>query len=406
MKSYITFLFNNSKLLLLGLLLTCFSGFGQTYFIGSFNSVIRESMGLSHQTLGLVYSLATLGSALSINYIGKLIDSVPLRIYIICICLVLSLACFGFKFATGAVFLFFIFYLIRLTGQGLLSHTAVTTLSKAFDETRGRAIGFATLGYPISEALFPYLAVLLISHNIIWQDVWFIAGLAVILILLPISILLLLNYHSKYPQLLTQVSSLKNTNTEEYKIKQWTLSEVKKDWRLYYLLPVVLSPALINTAIFFQQNHITSIKNWEPTVFSLGFSMYAVITVFSSLWGGFLVDRIGAKSLPAFFALPMACGLLCLAFIPDNYALFLYMAGAGFSAGIATLMSGAMWAEFYGTQHLGSIRSFILSFMIFSTSLSPFISGYLIDLGVNFLYVIIGLAVYVFVSSLLASRVR
>ena len=75
------FVKNNSRFLLFGFILTFCSSFGQTFFIGIFNPYIREDLSLSHSEFGLIYSLATLLSSLSLIWIGKKIDDLDKELY-------------------------------------------------------------------------------------------------------------------------------------------------------------------------------------------------------------------------------------------------------------------------------------------------------------------------------------
>ena len=54
----------------------------------------------------------------------------------------------------------------------------------------------------------------------------------------------------------------------------------------------------------------------------------------------------------------------------------------GISYGISSTLFGALWPEIYGTQHLGAVRSVIVSAMVFSTAAGPGLTGTLIDAGV------------------------
>ena len=55
----------------------------------------------------------------------------------------------------------------------------------------------------------------------------------------------------------------------------------------------------------------------------------------------------------------------------------------GMSYGFSSTLFGAVWAEVYGTAHLGSIRSSIVSAMVFATAAGPGVTGTLIDRGIS-----------------------
>ncbi len=54
------------------------------------------------------------------------------------------------------------------------------------------------------------------------------------------------------------------------------------------------------------------------------------------------------------------------------------------TSGAQNTLSSAFWAEFYGTTHLGSIKSIATSTMVLVSALGPGITGFVIDQGFNF----------------------
>ena len=66
MKNSLAFVAANRRFLAFGFALAFFSSFGQTFFLSLFAGEIRAEFGLTHGTWGLVYSLATLASGLTI----------------------------------------------------------------------------------------------------------------------------------------------------------------------------------------------------------------------------------------------------------------------------------------------------------------------------------------------------
>ena len=75
------------------------------------------------------------------------------------------------------------------------------------------------------------------------------------------------------------------------------------------------------------------------------------------------------------------------------------MALIGASAGGATVLFGALWAEMYGTDNLGSIRSLSVTLQVFSTAVAPALLGALIDVGISLETQFMGLSVYVFICA-------
>ena len=115
------------KVIIFGFIFTFFSSFGQSYFLGLFNSSIRETLSISHGQFGSIYASATLCSSFLLIWVGKKIDDMNVFKFAIFVAILLSFSCFFFSKISSIIFLFFGIFLMRFSGQGMMSHTATTT---------------------------------------------------------------------------------------------------------------------------------------------------------------------------------------------------------------------------------------------------------------------------------------
>ena len=84
----------------------------------------------------------------------------------------------------------------------------------------------------------------------------------------------------------------------------------------------------------------------------------------------------------------------------------------GLSYGVSSSLFNSLWPEVYGTRYLGSVRSIIMAFMVFSSAAGPGITGLLIDHGIAFttqlqfigIYCVLSAMVMFFVSKRLLIR--
>ena len=74
---------------------------------------------------------------------------------------------------------------MRFSGQGMMSHTATTTVSRYFTKSRGRALSICWFGLSSAEFIMPVLMVFLLSITT-WQNIWTIIAI-IILFFLPIA---------------------------------------------------------------------------------------------------------------------------------------------------------------------------------------------------------------------------
>jgi len=140
----------NARWLAGGFLLAMFSGFGQTFFISIWGNEIRDTFDLTHGGFGLVYMLATLASALSLPFVGRLVDVTSVATSSIVVISLLAIACLLMGSVTSVPLLVVTIYLLRLFGQGMMTQTAMTAMGRWYVTNRGKAVSFSSIGHQAS----------------------------------------------------------------------------------------------------------------------------------------------------------------------------------------------------------------------------------------------------------------
>jgi MFS family permease len=395
---YFTFLRENLRFLAFGFVLTLSSSFGQTYYIALFSADIRGDFGLSHGDFGLLYSLATLASGLSLVWVGRQIDRVDLRLYTALVCAGLVASCWFMALVPSVTALVLALFVLRLTGQGLMGHTAITSMARYFDAGRGRAIGIASIGHAVGEAVFPLTAVGLIAA-LGWRQSWGVVGLALAVVLALLVPWLLKGHGSRHGEHLERAARANGTAAAR---RQWSRREMVRDVRFYMVLPAVLAAPFILTGLFFHQVHLADSKGWELAWYAACFVAFSAAAVVAGLLSGPLVDRFGAAPILPASLVPLALGLLTLVAFDHEAAAALYLTLTGLAAGASFTVPSAMWAEVYGVAHLGAIRALVSAIVVVSTAVSPAAMGGLIDLGVSMEAIAVIAVVYVGAAAALA----
>lgn len=374
------FIRRHPRRLALGFGLTFFASFGQTYFIAVFGGQLREAFALGVAGFGAVYSAATLASGLLILYLGGLIDRLALPLYVGSATIVLALAALmlASPLSASPLYLFAALLLLRLCGQGLLSHASATTMAREFTRDRGKALTFTALGHAGGEAVFPIGAVALMAL-VGWQGVWLAIAAGLLLLALPLFLWLAQRRHSPLGGPSAGQALAPSGNDTD-----WTRAEVLRDPVFYLLAPAVMTPPVLNTGIFFHQVPLVEAKGWPLSLFAGAFTVYALATVIAILYGGRQVDRIGAGGVLRFALVPLALGLVLLAVTDASWGAYAFMAFSGLSTGIFFTSSTAIWAETYGTSYLGAIRALSSSLMVFATAAAPALFGWLLEAGLGF----------------------
>lgn len=369
---------NSGHLIVFGFLLTFLSGFGQTFLISLYVPDFQSYFNLSDGLFSSFYAAATLGSAFTLTWLGRFIDKIRLTRFVV-------LVMFGFTFSlivlSQAYFLFMLLiglYGIRLFGQGLMTHTSITSMARFFNLNRGKAISLATLGHPAGEAVFPLIIVALIAA-IGWRlSILFSA----VFVVFSIPLVLKLLMHGKQVVQLKKLIPSRNETLDERRIsKPWQLLKSKIFW---ILAPTNFAAASVGTAIIFFQLKLAEVKGWELSWMAASFIAYAIGGAFSTVLAGWLADRFSARKLFPLYLLPFMSGLVILNSFDAPWVYTYLVAAIGITNGFGGTVKNAALAEIYGTKIIGSVRSFFITTMVFSTALGPVIFGLLLDQGITF----------------------
>ena len=124
-------------------------------------------------------------------------------------------------------------------------------------------------------------------------------------------------------------------------------------------------------------------KGWSLAFFTGAYTLYTVASVGLTLLTGPVVDRVGAVRILPWHLAPMCLGLVALGSSDHWIVALVYMFLTGVTVGVRITIGGAIWAEIYGVENLGAIRSLATSFLVVSTALSPVVMGWMIDYGVS-----------------------
>lgn len=361
------------RFLMFGLLLAFFSSPGQTFFISLFSAEIRGELNLSHGDFGIIYAAGTLTSAATIIFLGRLVDVIRLRNITLLVIMGLAFATSFFSVVSSAVMLGFGIYFLRLTGQGMMTHLYATAMSRRYVAERGRAVAIATQGHPLSEVLMPAFALLLLTV-MDWRQIWQVTTLLLLIIMIPATFLL--SGHQQ-GQDGAGIDSLATGRDGHH----WTTRQVIFQWRFLLLAGLVLAPSFTSTGLFFHQIYFADLKNIPLPLWASGYTVYAALSIIGAFIGGVMVDRFSASIIAPVIVTFLALPVFLLGQINSPMMVWVYFACFGLIQGGVYPVITPIWAELYGTRHLGGIKAVMHALMVFASALSPAGIGIMIDAG-------------------------
>jgi predicted MFS family arabinose efflux permease len=364
----------NKKVIIFGFIFTFFSSFGQSFFLGLFNAPIRNELGITHGQFGTIYASATICSSLLLIWLGKKIDDYRILNYSFFVITLLFFSSLTFSFINSIYFLAFGIFLMRLSGQGLMSHTSTTTISRFFEKSRGKALGTVWFGLSTAEFILPVL----ITYFFViysWRTVW--QGIAILIILfLPFVVLNTIKSINLDSREVDNSPSLKKV-----KIKSWRRGDVIKDYRFYIVSLNMLAMPWMATGIFVYQSFIADSKMWNIYTIPKAFMVYSITSIITLFSSGYLVDKFTSRKLIPIMNIPLLLAMIVLFNNHHEIYAYVFLGLVGISNGFGNILGSSTWAEIYGVKYIGSIKALTTSFMVFATAFGTAVFGILIDKG-------------------------
>jgi len=387
----------SKKVIIFGFIFTFFSSFGQSFFLGLFNAPIRNELGITHGQFGNIYATATICSSIILIWIGKKIDDYRILNYSFFVVILLFFSSLFFSFINSIYFLAVAIFLMRLSGQGLMSHASTTTISRFFERSRGKALSTIWFGLSTAEFILPVLVTyffLIYSWRTVWQ------GIAILIILLLpfviISTIKSVNLDSRETDI--------NPKNKKIKIKSWRRREVIRDYRFYIVSLNMLAMPWLATGTFVYQSFISDSKMWAIYTIPKAFMVYSITSIATLFLSGFLVDKFTGRKLILIMNIPLLLAMYVLFKFNHEIFAYIFLGLVGVSNGLANILGSSTWAEIYGVKYIGSIKALTTALMVFSTAFGTAVFGLLIDNGftiesiafVGGVYILLSLVLLIF----------
>ncbi len=356
--------------------------------LGVFFSSIEEELGWDRATISLAFTIGSMTGSVFQVLTGRLLDRYGARMVVVAAGVIIALAMLGLSWMQEP----WQFWLAFGAGRGsALAGIQVGTgvaLSNWFLRRRGRAIAIRGVGQRAGQAAMP-MAIFAIMAIAGWRAAFLsLAGLTAALIILP-SLL----YMRRRPEDLGM--TIENMSAEELGAARsggrrggglrrelrdvsFTLAEARRTRAFWLLLFFVIVERFALGSV-----NLHMVVNFEDRGLPAGLavstlSIFAATSALTGLPWGFVFERIairaGAMLMSGLLVLSMAVLL-----VADNYPLAVTFALLfGLAIGAGNIVEQMLWAEYFGREHLGSIRAFGAPFRILSPT-GPVLTGLLFD---------------------------
>jgi len=359
------------------------SSFGQTFLVALFVPFISASLALNETEFANIYAGITIASALCLPVVGRWIDRVDILSYSLATMALLALGCVMIALAGNVWMLIAALFVLRLAGQGLMSHVSMTGIARYFSRSRGRALAIASFGFPLAEAIMPATLLALIAA-FGWRYTYAGSAAFILLVLLPVAIWLIRSdgKFRKAPAKSTESKGTAGANGTQSteppaSSTQSDHPRLFKSLYVWFCMPMLAAPPLIMTALFFHQGAISTNKQIDLGWFAAGFTVFAITSVLGAFGSGPLIDKHSARRLFPWHLIPMMVGITILALTTTPWVILIYMGLVGITVGFATTLRTAIIPELVPLDEIGAVRSTLTAVMVLASAIGPAIYGWM-----------------------------
>ena len=388
-----------------------FSGPGQTYAVSVFIDYYIREFGWSRSLVSGIYSSATLVAGLLLFLVGRMVDKQGQRRMMLMMGTLLAVACFWNSFVLGPVMLFIGFFMLRLFGQGSMTLIPNTLVPQWFVVKRGRALSFMAIGGFLSSASFPPLNTWLI-HSFGWENAWRILGSALVLIFLPVVYFIVRNKPEDIGLLPDNaVSKKKLAERKEEKMEEeqdegfetnWTVKEAMRTRAFWFILFCVSIPALVNTGLTFHLFSILGEQGVPGSTAALILSIMAIVGFPVTMVSGFILERVNVHIVLGLSFIGQIIFIVLLTQV-DTYVLAIFFAVLwGIIGGIERITLNIIWPNYFGREHLGSIKGIATTTMVIGSAFGPLPFGIAYDVFGGYTEILIIILIFPILGTIAA----
>ena len=358
---------------------------------GLFVKPMGDELGIGRSVFGWAQSTRQVASAVTAPLVGGLIDRFGVRLLLTAAAVLTgaALICLAFIWeGWQLVLLFGLMGVVGMSGPGALVTTV--PVAKWFVRQRGRAFSFMSLGIPIGGLIFVPLTQLFIDA-FGWRNAWILLAVIGAGLIIPLSLI----FVRRQPEDLgllpdgdppaELVPSMPDRESQRPALlappeeRSWTRREAVRSWTFWRLVFVFSMVMLATNSVAVHRIPSFMDRGLDARLISYATALDAAAAGLSTFAMGMVTQRVPARLIGAggFLMLALASWLTIVA---DNHpVMFVAMISFGLGIGVLMLMQNYLWADYFGRQHLGSIRGAVMPItLIFGGAGAP-VAGYVRD---------------------------
>ena len=340
---------------------------GRTQGLGLVTEPLIAELGIGRVEYAQLNLWATLIGAVFAIGIGRFIDRLGTRVVLTIVALSLGAVVVMMSGVQSFWALAVAVTLTRGLGQSALSVVSLAMVGQWFVRRIDLAMAIYSIVMSIGFMIaFPVVGSIVQSSG--WRSAWLMIGVALIVVLAPMSWIIL----RRSPESPSGVS----TTFADGATWQEALSTPA-----FWLFAIGAALyGLVASGIGLFNESILAERGFGPNVYYQTLVVTALTALAGNFGGGWLAMRLSLPTLLSISLFVLALGLAALPHVTTIVHVMLWATAMGLGGGLVMVLFFSVWPRVYGRKHLGSIQGAAQAMTVVASAVGPLLLAWCVDL--------------------------
>ena len=366
---------------------------GRTQGLGLITEPMLKDLQLDRVAYANINLWATLLGAAICLPIGRVLDSLGLRVATVALTLLLAAVVWLMGTLTGGVLALFVLVLAtRALGQSALSVASITAVGKSFDRNIGVAMGV----YSVLLSVFFAAAFVAVGNSVRingWRTAWIQVAYGLILFAAPITLLL------------RERPGNTSADRDDGDRGGMSLAAALRTPAFWVFGGATSLFGLVSSGLGLFNEAVLAERGFDQQTYVRFLAGTSIIALVGQLTCGWLTLRWSMQRLLGLAMFLYAAALGALPLLTTLSQLWVFAALIGLSGGMITVMFFAVWRRAFGAAHLGRIQGAAQMLTVLASAIGPLIFAKSAELTGSYFPAVWTLAPCVLLLGLAAFRV-
>jgi len=338
------------------------------YTLGLFIKPLNQEFGWDRASISAAGGVAAIFSAITIPFVGSLIDRWGVRTVLLPIVVLCASSVALIALTPKSVVVFMLLFAITGvlgSGQGPLGYAKC--VSAWFDDRRGLALGVTMSGIGLGAALVPQYTQFLIG-NFGWRSAYFGLGLLTLMIAFP-AVLLFIREPIKAK---TATGGVHAQSAASDRLPDLEVREALGGRRFWLIACALLLVSTVTQGLVVHTVPLLTDKGYSPEAAATLMIVVGLSTMAGRLFSGYLVDRIFAPFVAAFFFLLPCLGIYLL---DSTISPIVGIISLGLASGTEIDMIGFLTSRYFGMKRFGQLYGYLFASFVVGSAVGPLMMG-------------------------------